>query len=187
MKDRYLQVKSETDDVYTIGGYGVVFGEEDLAGEHFEADTDFWIGKVTEQPMLLYDHGEDEDGPGKGVIGKVTKVLPDDVGLWVEAQIRKGEKYAEAIMELIRKGKLGLSSAAIGHLVDIAADGKILSWPIGELSLTPTPAELRTLGVAELRSLAVLNPAIKSLLPQDGPTVELAVEDGQKVIRLRGI
>jgi hypothetical protein len=49
------------------------------------------------------------------------------------------------IQELAKSGKLGYSSGATGHMVERKkmADGRyeITRWPIGEASLTPTPAE----------------------------------------------
>lgn len=181
-----LSIKSETSESYTIGGYAVMFGGEDLEGEHFAEDTDFWLGKVTEQPMLLYAHGQDEDGPGKEIVGRVTSIVKDKIGLWIEAQIDKATEYAKAIQKLVNEGVLGLSSGAVRHLIDVAADGKILTWPIVEVSLTPRPTEPRTLGVSEIRMLATLEPAIKSLLPaNDSAKVELITSQGKRKIRLR--
>jgi hypothetical protein len=49
------------------------------------------------------------------------------------------------IQELAKSGKLGYSSGATGHMVERKkmSDGRyeITRWPIGEASLTPTPAE----------------------------------------------
>ena len=49
---------------------------------------------------------------------------------------------------------LGWSSGSVPHLVQrtkgsLPGTQKITSWPIVELSLTPTPAEPRTIGVRE--------------------------------------
>ena len=49
-----LTIKSETAQSYTIVGHGIVWGGEDLEGEHFEPDTDLWLDKLTPTPMVLF-------------------------------------------------------------------------------------------------------------------------------------
>jgi len=149
-----------------LGGYGVVFGGKDLQGETFEADTDFWLDKLTRTPPALYQHGKDAKIK-KARLGHATIADPDDIGLWTEMQFALADKYTAAIMSLAGKGKLGLSSGTAGHLAE-RQGSKITSWPIVEMSLTPTPAEPRTLGVHEIRSLLDFEPAFKGILPQDG-------------------
>jgi hypothetical protein len=55
------------------------------------------------------------------------------------------DQYQKMIQELAKSGKLGYSSGATGHMVERKkmSDGRyeITRWPIGEASLTPTPAE----------------------------------------------
>lgn len=162
--DTKAYVLAETDTHFTVGGYGVVFGGKDLEGETFSKDTDFWLDRLTRTPPVLYQHGRDEKVRtvplGQGAIDD-----PDDIGLWVEAQIELAGKYAEAIRELVGKGLLGWSSGTAGHLAQ--RDGpRIKSWPIVEMSLTPTPAEPRTLGVSEIRSLSEWAAGLEGLLPQ---------------------
>jgi len=64
------------------------------------------------------------------------------------------EDYEKAIEEMVRRKKMGISSGAAGHLVErVKTEGGnfISQWPIGEVSLTPTPAEPRN--VVSLKSL----------------------------------
>jgi len=157
-------VLEETDTHFTVGGYGVVFGGKDLEGETFSKDTDFWLDRLTRTPPVLYQHGRDEKVRtvplGQGAIDD-----PDDIGLWVEAQIALSSKYADAIRALVGKGLLGWSSGTAGHLAE--REGTLIkSWPIVEMSLTPTPAEPRTLGVSEIRSLTEWAAGLEGLLPQ---------------------
>jgi len=157
-----LTVKS-TDNGYTLGGWGVVYGSVDLEGERFVPETDFWFDKLTRTPPVLYQHGMDAKA-ARQVLGKAA-VDERDIGVWVETQIALSNEYAEAIRQLAEEGRLGWSSGAVGHLVE--RDGAtITSWPIAEFSLTPTPAEPRTLGVSELRVLAASEPAVKAILPE---------------------
>ena len=166
-------VYGETADSFKLGGYGVVFGGRDLEGEFFDKDTDFWLDRLTRTPPVLYQHGKDKRAQthmiGKGVVSD-----PDDIGLWVEAQIALADEYAEAIRELASTSKLGWSSGTAGHLAQ--RDGpRIKSWPIVEMSLTPTPAEPRTLGVSEIRSLTDWADGLKELLPKtEGDSVVVA-------------
>lgn len=165
----------ETDTHFTVGGYGVVFGGEDLEGETFSKDTDFWLDRLTRTPPILYQHGKDTKAR-RTVLGSGTVADPDDIGLWVEAQIDLAGKYAAAIRQLVQKGLLGWSSGTAGHLAE--RDGKtIKSWPIVEMSLTPTPAEPRTLGVSEIRSLTDWATGLEELLSQtEGDSVAEAQE-----------
>ncbi len=159
------RVTKSTDTHFTLGGYGVVYGGVDLEGETFTKDTDFWIDKLNLTPLVLYQHGQDRTLK-RHVLSR-AEVAPDDVGLWVESQIAISDRYAEALRRMADEGRLGWSSGAIGHLTERV--GKtITSWPIVEFSLTPTPAEPRTLGVHELRSLAESEPAVKALMPEEG-------------------
>jgi hypothetical protein len=94
---------------------------------------------------LYYGHGF-TDVFGNQVIGH-GKVKMDDAGLWYEGQIEINNKYMAKVAQLLKEGRLGLSSGAAPHLVSYNrksdARKEILSWPIAEASLTPCPAEPR--------------------------------------------
>ncbi len=172
-----VKILGEEGDAYTVGGYGVVWGGRDLAGEHFTRETDFWFDRLTETPPVLYQHGM-ERATGTAVLGKVVSRKTDDTGLWIEAQIAKAAEYAEAVMELVRQGVLGWSSGSVEHLARIERGGKIVSWPVVEFSLTPTPCEPRTLGVAELATMASATPTLKAVLDQIKALPEPPAVDG---------
>ena len=146
-----LKVLSETDDSVTVGGYGVVYGGQDLEGDTFNDKTDFMSEFSSDRMPLLYDHAM---GEIKNTIGVVTKVEPKDLGLWMESEISKGKEYAKHVLELIKSGVLGYSTGSVSHLVE-RLEGQIKRWPIYELSLTATPAEPRTLGVDFLKQIGV--------------------------------
>ena len=168
MADTRVEIKSVDEHTITIGGYGVVFGGADLAGEQFAPTTDFWFDKLPGARPVLYDHGLDPLLQ-KSVLGSAVKIVPDDVGLWVEAQLQRNHQYIDYVLDLIRAGALGYSSGALGHLIERESHGDITlikSWPIGEFSLTPTPAEPRTLGVAELRSVPGLPAELLKTVPE---------------------
>lgn len=168
-----VKLMADDDAAFTVGGYGVVWGGRDISGERFEPDTDFWFDRLTETPMVLWQHGAD-DALKRSVIGRVSAKTPDDVGLWIEAQIEKAGEYAAAVQDLVKRGLLGWSSGAVAHLAQVNPDGKIVSWPVAEFSLTPTPCEPRTIGVQELKALAEVEPALKAVSIE--PTAEPAAK-----------
>jgi phage head maturation protease len=143
-----VYIKSQDDKSVVIAGYGVVFGGEDLDGEHFSKDTDFMLDLVPAK-SVFYEHTQDLP---QHALGKTIKEISDEVGIWIEAQLDKSTAYVEAVLELIGEGVIGLSSGTAGHLAQ-RSGSFIRRWPIVEYSLTPQPAEPRTLGVSELKSL----------------------------------
>lgn len=131
-----------------IGGYLVLFGDpasKDIQGEFFSHETDFWTPEVGTKPVI-YQHGFTK-ALGRRRIGDVTCKV-DEVGLWAEGQLKARseyeQKYLPKIMEMVKAGKLGWSSGSANHLVETDDAGQILSWPIVEASITPTPADPRT-------------------------------------------
>ncbi len=158
-----VAIKAITDESVTVAGYGVVWGAHDIEGDTFTPQTDFDGGYVPLK-RVYYDHTLDAEV--QEPLGVVTETKSDDMGLWVEAQLDRSKRYVEAVVKLIEKGVLGWSSGSISHLV--RREGKsIKAWPIVEFSLTPTPAEPRTLGVRRLKALVEEHPELKALLEDD--------------------
>lgn len=177
-----LAIKSETDDTLVLEGWGVIFtgpDSTDLTGDFFTKSTDFWLDRLGGPARpVLYNHGFDGELK-RSVIGTGSleyKAADDSEGLWFTAQLEKSQAYVKQIRALAEAGLLGASTGAISHLVEReakTADASWLkSWPIGEVSLTVTPAEPRTIGIAEVRTLvddleakAKLNAAARHELP----------------------
>lgn len=140
-----LQVKDRKNGI--IEGVGVRYSshaDPDLEAEYFEEDT--YLGRQKEFD-LYYGHGFD-DQIGGGPIGKAVLKMTDKVGAWFEAQVDLAHEYGEAVLELVAQGLLGYSTGAVGHLVRREKVGKAYKftvYPVGELSLTPIPAEPRNL------------------------------------------
>lgn len=140
-----------------LGGYLVKFSgptDPDLVGDYFTSDTDF--GTLTRKGRAevpgYYQHGFDPHFKGEA-IGDAD-LTADAFGVWAEYQIEIRSEYERHLVEMAREGKMGQSSGAVGHLVDrkaVPSKGgrvhEITRWPIGEASLTPTPAEPRTSAV----------------------------------------
>ena len=125
---------------FTLSGVGVVYGGEDLTGDRFSKDTDFGGSRPFVGMPVYYDHAL---GGIKSQIGTVKVWTPTDTGIDMQIELDRRHKYAADVMKLAEQGALGLSTGALPHLVE-RVDGEIKRWVIGEISLTPTPAEPRT-------------------------------------------
>ena len=171
MADTTVTIKSVTDDTITVAGYGVVFGGTDLDGETFGSDTDYMLDLVP-QKLVLYDHGQNSEVK-HAIIGKISAdgITVDDDGIWIEAELSKHAAYVQHIRKLAEKGVLGWSSGSVGHLVSRAGKS-IKRWPIIEFSLTPTPAEPRTLGVEVIKSLGEAVAALQGITPVTDPDTD---------------
>ncbi len=163
-----------------IAGYGIVFGGSDLAGEQFTAHTDFGLLRAVRGMPVHYDHAQ---RMLRQRIGQVQAVQLDATGLFFTVELDRHAAYLETILELIERGALGFSTGALAHLIE-RQQHTITRWIIGELSLTPTPAEPRCLGV---RRISVYNGNLaqkghtrmhtdETLTPTP-PTPELATPD----------
>ncbi len=146
-EDYAIKILNETDDTITIGGYGIIFGGKDLAGDTFTAKTNFNIDVVPNMPTF-YDHAQNEL---KNRIGTSIVKMTDKVGVFFETELAKSNQYIEQIKKLIDSGVLGYSTGAVSHLVN-REGGEIKNWPMYEISLTATPAEPRTIGVEHIKA-----------------------------------
>ena len=128
-----------------IGGHLALFSGEsdpDLYGDYFTPETDYGSAKSL---GLYYQHGFDSVLKNTRIgEGTITK---DEKGLWFEAQLQDRHEYVEMIKELVKRGELGYSSGAVGHLVSRKempnGTHEITAWPLGEASLVLRPAEPR--------------------------------------------
>ena len=157
-----VAIKGMTDTHVTVAGWGVTFGGRDLDGETFTPQTEFMLDLVPVKPVL-YDHAQRKV---KHFLGKVTTAELLDEGIWVEAELDRHQAYMDQVLKLIQQGVLGWSSGSVGHMT--RREGNVIkTWPVIEWSLTPTPAEPRTLGVEVIKSLIERDPSFGALLPDD--------------------
>jgi len=144
------------DDNGKVGGYLVRFtsaDRRDLTGEYFTAKT--YLGAHDGDGVdAVFHHGQSIPIKAK-VTAKTAqeiqaltdhvfapvKTKRDAVGIWAETVLDMADEYEKAVFGMVKNNKLGWSSGAVGHLVRKTDDGEIKRWPIGEASLTPTPAE----------------------------------------------
>lgn len=134
-----------------LGGYLVRFtaaDNPDLVGDYFTKDTDLGV-EDGDRLSVYYHHGYDPAIKNRR-LGR-AQVAIDDVGVWLEATLKMRDEYEQMIYDLAKQGKIGWSSQPAGTLVEKEPKGRktfyIKSWPIGEASLTPTPAEWRNVAI----------------------------------------
>ena len=118
----------------TLDVLAVPFGSprnKDLQGEYFDASTNLHLDKFA-TPLILYHHGEGQDQAE--VIGDALGHEIKEDGLWVKVKLN-ASKFAEKVWAAAQRGFAAASSGTVGHLMRRAADGRILDWPLVELSL----------------------------------------------------
>ena len=174
-----VTIKSITDEEVVLEGYGIVFNTIDLQGEKFTPDTELMLENVKAIPVL-WEHtvtGLDD------ILGFAKAVRKDDIGVFFELNLKRSNAYVEAVRKFAERGRLGLSTGALPQTMQREEDGKTIKrWQVCEISATVTPAEFRTLGVAEVKALEDVmnleNAKAESSPEGDKKPVELpAVED----------
>ena len=163
-----MEAKSLASSIKAIGDYalrgrGIVYGGADLVGDTFTKATDLGEMRSFVGMPVYYDHAL---GGLKSQIGAVKAWHPDSEGIEVEIEIDRRHKYADQVMQLVKSGALGLSTGALSHLV-VRDSGEIKRWIVGEISLTPTPAEPRTLTEVKSAEGDVLSTASTMSVPDD--------------------
>lgn len=133
-----------------VGGYLCLWGNDrqrDVYKEYFTPKTEerMSVFKAVGALPALYHHAMDNTIRSL-VVGLVDTMADDDVGCWIEAQIKEHKAYRQMISPLMEQKVLGWSSGALpgGRRVN-KSSGEILRWPVVEASMTHTPAEWRML------------------------------------------
>ena len=162
-----------------LEGYGVMFDVQDLEGEFFTKETNFYLENFERLPVL-YGHNQKEI---RGVIGKATVEKVDDVGILFNIIIDRASRYKELVKKLVEMGKLGLSSGTAEQFFSKEAN-MIKEWGLVELSLTETPAEPRTiLTLEEVAKIKQIEEEILQGSSEEGveTSEELSVEETEFV------
>lgn len=135
-----------------IAGYGVLYTgvpDPDLQEEFFTKSTDLML-EVGDRRPILYRHGIHPSVKSRK-LGSASLTNIDDVGAFFQGELDLRDRYEKAIYRLAELGKLGWSTGSMTHLVSKEVrelNGRkateITCWPVGEISLTPSPVEGRT-------------------------------------------
>ena len=142
-------IKSVGED--RVGAYGILWGDaanKDYHNEYFTSKT-AEIKSVFEGMgaiPLLFDHGVDKTIKST-VLGKVTTMEEDEVGLWFEAKITEHELYKKMVQPLVRQKMMYPSSGVLPAAKRVKSTGEITRWPMVEMTLTHRPAEYRMLDI----------------------------------------
>jgi hypothetical protein len=170
-----LEIKNIDNRYAIVKGYGVVFNGRDYVGDTFIRETEFNYKRIVGTPIFL-EHGLEGY---KKQVGEVIAYGVDELGMWIEAKVDSSLRIVSEYLEKIRKGLVGWSSGATGHLVD-RIKNVITRWTIAEFSLTTHPADRRTLGVQQIKNIS---PEIASILEaaQDNRKEENAREDYRNI------
>ena len=173
-----LTIKEINDNGLVLEGYGVIFNVEDLHGDVFTKETNFYLENFDKLPVL-YGHNLKEI---KGKIGEAIVKEVNDFGVLFNIIINRSNQYKELIKKLVELGKLGLSSGTAEQF--FAKEGNLIKeWGLVEISLTETPAELRTiLTLEEVELLKELGDAEISDESVDAlEEIELPVDKENKI------
>jgi len=152
-KSMAVKMLTEDDAGAVVGGYLLLWGNpaaKDLQGDYFTPDTELMLDHYKSAPALFH-HGLD-DNVGLTVIGKRLEAKTDDVGVFVQNWIDKSNRYWKMVEPLLKAERLFYSPGSAPHLVKRAPDGKLLSFPVVEDTLTPTPAQYRLRPVEQIKA-----------------------------------
>jgi len=117
---------------------GPLAGGKDLDGEYFSPRTDIKADWFPTRPVLWH-HAQDQSVKD-AMLGTEDDLTKEDDGWWGTMWLDRSARYWAHVSALLAAGKVYGSSGALGHLVQKAKDGEILTWPHIEQTLTPTPA-----------------------------------------------
>lgn len=147
-------VKALPGDPYRVRTRGIVWGGYDLEGDQFvRGETDLGASRSFVGMPVYWGHADfDPKNPVKSQIGTVVYADEDDKGINFEIELDRSLNYIQTVKELERAGVLGSSTGAIDYLVK-RKQGKLKRWIIGEISLTNTPMEPRTVPVLAAKSI----------------------------------
>jgi len=140
-----------------IGGHLVLFGspeKRDFDDQYFTEKTYFGPSDGNGQLTAINHMAAVKTGDEK--IDKHLKDLSkrplpamqterDALGIFAKVMLDLSDEYQKLVYDLAQKGVWKFSAGTAPHLLDVADDGWIKSFPIVEGSLTPMPAEPRML------------------------------------------
>jgi len=129
-----------------VGAIGIEFTDEtrkDFDGEFFTPNT-YYGTRKGDGAYCLFHHGIPVHKSLTALSRKLfqpVKLHEDDAGLFYSTVLDMADEYDNIVYDLCRQEKLRWSSGALPPAVQKKADtGEIESWPVIELSFTPTPA-----------------------------------------------
>lgn len=113
--------------------YGGPNNGKDNDGNWFSTQTDFMDG-IIDSPPVMYGHGA-INGSDTDVHGTVHARWYTPEGGWFKVQLKRDSPRFEQLYDAHVKGYLRASSGAVPATVEIAPNGHIDRWLVGELTL----------------------------------------------------
>ena len=139
LKSFGLTVKAAGD--WELDVLGMPFGGpldgKDTDGQYFNQNTQAYLDVYKTIPAFYY-HGYSPEGKPMGEpvqIGMAKYTRTDKDGHWYRVILDRTKDLAKRIWDAAKNGVARASSGSIAHLVRVAKDGFIQSWPVCELSL----------------------------------------------------
>ncbi len=156
-----VKVLRQTETTTTVEINPTPFGspsQKDLHGEWFHDET-YFGDDIVQTKFGLYEHllndqvnpAMKEMGKKAQILGPATLVRKDDAGRWFELEIQRSLEYHDYLVDMIGKGLMGASTQVFANGRESVEDpksklfGKIDIWIENEVSLTPTPANPKTI------------------------------------------
>jgi hypothetical protein len=153
------------DSVATVEGLSVPFTQPepdgaplqgvDLYLTYFNRETNYYISDLFNQSRAFYRHMADAVisdrllGAAKLTVREANGT--DPAGLWGEAQIQIKDEYDAMMMDLVKKGALGISTGASETMYEVRPMkigqrelGYVSKWGVIDWTLTPQPASFGT-------------------------------------------
>jgi len=164
-------------DNWELDVLGIPYGspsDKDADGEYFTSETNLHSDKFG-LPPVIYAHGLKSEHPE--YIGKVISHEDRSDGRWYRVILDNTKAAAKIIWEAAQKGMAFGSTGAVAHLVRKARDGRILEWPIGELTLVADGTAFRA-----KNKQAITVPVLKAMYEAAGLVLPsgLSVVDDQQ-------
>lgn len=152
------EIIAQNDDTVTLRKLVTTNGSpdaKDLHGEFFKTTTYFGDDVIT-QKFALYDHllnpllnPHAPEGVKSQVLGKATLAKTDDMGRWFDFELQRSKPYTDFVLKMDDMGILGASTQTFPLGKTVGEDGGIDEWLEGEVTLTLTPADPKTIQQVE--------------------------------------
>jgi hypothetical protein len=198
MDEYFVAIKAVGD--FEIDILAVPFGGRDSDGQWFDDRTDV-KDDVFKTPLVVYQHGIAQGAKGLDetpvIVGKaVSGTLEKRLDGWhVRVVLDKTVKYAQQLMEAVKKGLVAVSSGSIAHLARLDIGGKLIQyeksrpgriavWPLAEISIW----EKGNGNVQPANQFAMALPAMKAMYRDAGlpfPDIDTGGESEAEKVKNR--
>ena len=137
---RTIKVSSEEGVLDVLGApyFGPIDGK-DSYGTYFSPRTDFLRHKLP-YPPVVYWHGQRTNSRNTE-IGEVRDRWNDAEGEWFRVHLNLDLEESVKVWNAAKIGRSFGSTGAVPALIDLADDGEILQWFVGELTLVDLAPE----------------------------------------------